>query len=127
MTDASLSVPAQARPTGSSRPEYTPGPWDVGYLDINSQRVVVGEHIEICTCWHHSVEAIEREMEANARLIAAAPEMLEALKRTLSWLSSYPGEAAVGPDGPWEQARAAIARATMPQEAKAADTAESEA
>ncbi len=59
---------------------HTPGPWRVDYLDKNSQRVVSGEHIEICSCWHHSVGAIEMEMEANARLIAAAPDMLKALK-----------------------------------------------
>lgn len=57
----------------------TPGPWAVDYLDKNGQRVVRGEHIEIATCWHHSVGSIEQEMEANARLIAAAPELLDAL------------------------------------------------
>ena len=58
----------------------TPGPWEVAYLDHNGQRVVKGEHIEIATCWHHSVGSIEKEMEANAMLIAAAPDMLAALK-----------------------------------------------
>lgn len=46
---------------------------------------------------------------ANARLIAAAPELLEALQRTLSWLSSYPGEGAMGA---YDNARKAIAKAT---------------
>jgi hypothetical protein len=58
----------------------TPGPWFVGDLDHASQRVVRQEHIEICTCWHHSVGSIEREMEANARLIAAAPDLYAALE-----------------------------------------------
>ncbi len=58
---------------------FTKGPWEVGYLDRNSQRVVKSEHIEIATCWHHSVGSIEQEMEANARLIAASPTMLDAL------------------------------------------------
>jgi hypothetical protein len=61
-------------------PQSTPAPWRVAYLDRNGQRVVKGEHIEIATCWHHSVGAIEKEMEMNARLIAAAPDMLEALR-----------------------------------------------
>lgn len=60
---------------------HTPGPWQVGYLDTHGQAVVVGEHIEIATCWHHCVRAIEKEMHANARLIAAAPEMYLLIER----------------------------------------------
>lgn len=48
----------------------------------------------------------------DARLIAAAPELLAALERTLSWLTSYPGGGTMGPTGPYEQARAAITKAT---------------
>lgn len=59
---------------------HTPGPWFVDYLDRNGQRVVRQQHIEICTCWHHCVGSIEKEMEANARLIAAAPNMMLALQ-----------------------------------------------
>lgn len=59
---------------------HTPGPWGVAYLDSNGQAVVKAEHIEIATCWHHCVESIEKEMHANARLIAAAPDLLEALR-----------------------------------------------
>lgn len=61
--------------------KHTPGPWAVGDLDQNGQRIVRGEHIEICTCWHHSVGSIEKEMEANAQLIAAAPDLLKALQK----------------------------------------------
>lgn len=46
--------------------KHTPGPWRVGYLDCNGQSVVMGEHIEIATCWHHSVGSIEKEMHAKA-------------------------------------------------------------
>lgn len=69
------------REAGASDSRHTPGPWEVGELDHNGQRIVRGEHIEICTCWHHSVGSIEKEMEANARLIAAAPDLLEALHK----------------------------------------------
>jgi hypothetical protein len=75
---------------------HTPGPWATDYLDRNGQRVVRGEHIEICTCWHHSVGSIEREMEANARLIAAAPDLLAALKTIDAyWTEDFPD----GPEG----------------------------
>ena len=63
----------------TDQPKWTPGPWASDYLDQNGQRVVSGQHIEICTCWHHSVGSIEKEMEANAHLIAAAPDLYEAL------------------------------------------------
>ncbi len=70
----------------------TPGPWEVAYLDRNEQAVVKAEHIEICTCWHHSVGSIEKEMHANARLIAAAPDMLEALRQCLGLIESIEAE-----------------------------------
>jgi len=53
---------------------HTPGPWFIGEDDSNGQAVVRGEHTEVATCWHHCVVEIEREMRANARLIAAAPD-----------------------------------------------------
>jgi len=68
---------------------HTPGPWEVAYLDHNGQRVVRAEHIEVCTCWHHSVGSIEKEMEANARLIAAAPEILAALKSAAAAIGDW--------------------------------------
>lgn len=55
---------------------HTPGPWRVAYDDHNGQAVVSSEHTEIATCWHHCVGSIEKQMRANARLIAAAPELL---------------------------------------------------
>ena len=64
----------------TDQPKWTPGDWASDYLDQNGQRVVSGQHIEICTCWHHSVGSIEKEMEANAHLIAAAPDMYAALE-----------------------------------------------
>ena len=70
---------------------HTPGQWSVDYLDLNSQRVVMGEHFAICTCWHHSVGSIEKEMEANARLISAAPDLLEALEGAIEWMSCVEG------------------------------------
>jgi hypothetical protein len=68
--------------------KHTPGPWEVGYHDKHGQRTVLSQHIEICTCWHHSVGAIEKEMEANARLIAAAPDLLAALKKATHELNA---------------------------------------
>lgn len=65
---------------------HTPGPWEVGDLDRNGQRVVRGE-MEVATCWHHCLGPLEPVMEANARLIAAAPDGLEAVERCLEHYS----------------------------------------
>ena len=88
----------------------TPGPWEVAYLDHNGQRVVKGEHIEIATCWHHSVGAIEKEMEANAHMIAAAPDLLAALKWFIDDIDGT-HTVMVEFDENVERARAAIAKA----------------
>jgi hypothetical protein len=88
--------------------EFTPGPWhvstaltvwkdgrDLAYLPDGFSK----SHTEFL------------ERKANITLMAAAPDLLAALERTLNWLTSYPGEGALGPDGPYYQARAAIAKA----------------
>ena len=59
---------------------WTKGPWEVGEPDENDQAIVRSESIEIATCWHHCVGAIEKEMHANAHLIAAAPDLYIALE-----------------------------------------------
>ena len=91
--------------------KHTPGPWRVGYLDCNKQSVVMSEHIEIATCWHHSVGSIEKEMHANAALIAAAPDLLETLQVLLS-LHDACVDTADAWNASMEEARAAIAKAT---------------
>lgn len=93
--------------------KHTPGPWEVAYQDKNGQSVVKGKHIEVATCWHHCVGSIEKEMHSNARLIAAAPDLLEALQMLLK-------RVIVGYDGLPQgygvsKARAAIAKATGDQ------------
>lgn len=65
--------------------EHTKGPWRVGVKNAGTdERTVDAEHYHVCTCHHHCVGSIEKEMEANARLIAAAPDMLEALERLVA-------------------------------------------
>ena len=95
--------------------KHTPGPWEIAEDDTHGQAVVRGEHIEIATCWHHCVGSIEKEMRANARLIAAVPDLLEALKDMNSgWKyirHSYGDLYGVGWDRAQEKADAAIAKA----------------
>lgn len=99
--------------TSTAGERFSPGPWEVGGLDGNGQRVVSSEHIEICTCWHHSVGSIEKEMEANAHLISAAPDMYEALRVILAldggeW---HPERHAREKEEAYQRARAALAKA----------------
>lgn len=99
--------------------QHTPGPWSTED-DGDYVRILDSEGARICSVplsrfidgWR------DPEQEVNVRLIAAAPEMLAALRAWDAALEAdYPG----GPDGPegihashrdkWRAARAAIARA----------------
>ena len=88
--------------------EHTPGPWTARPQTGPQWGVTHGdsEFAFICNCF-----TLHGNDEANARLIAAAPDMLEALKQSLDWLSSYPGGGALGM---YDQVRAAIEKATVP-------------
>jgi len=101
---------------------HTPGPWAVRSIDHSLRGKIffvtgVNERntrIVIADCGIDRETADNRaECEANARLIAAAPELLEALKGTVAMLELLN---ATGSNDPIEarvfKARAAIARAT---------------
>jgi hypothetical protein len=83
--------------------KHTPGPWtiDVAYggWSIRSKGIMLALSGGSISTWITP----EDEDAANARLIAAAPDLLEALKRVCS--HGY----RTSPD--WDNARAAIAKA----------------
>lgn len=67
--------------------KHTPGPWMVGkHTNDYYQCEVHSYNFEIATCWNHG-GTIQEEMKANARLIAAAPELLYQLKRIVDYYS----------------------------------------
>lgn len=88
--------------------KHTPGPWqlkpeesDVGYVRIRGTRL--GERYKIANVLHSSAEYLDiQETKANARLIAAAPDLLEALQDAALWVD---GDLKI-------KVRAAIAKAT---------------
>ena len=95
--------------------QHTPGPWILTTEPTEVEGVNVHfsidshTHISICggQSQEHMKDAIyEDECRANARLIAAAPELLEALKELVEYM------AAAGFDVSLDAARAAIAKAT---------------
>ena len=92
--------------------KYTPGPW---FVDRHGAPTVYAESLngggmlqEVAACgstevWTHQ--------EANARLIAAAPELLEALQSIVRSLSDQDDEGLIEHAEPMIAARAAIAKA----------------
>ncbi len=101
--------------------QYTPGPWHVerigsGYRSQQEKgmmhRIIADSgdhrHYEIGTIYY---KPMAEEGEANARLIAAAPELLEALR---TMLYHFQPTAEIGPDeieNAVAEANAAIAKA----------------
>lgn len=77
--------------------KYTPGPWCVK-PDINDGEMCFISANEYTTAFPSSWIACcctgidESEWEANAILIAAAPDMLEALRAALDYMGFYSGE-----------------------------------
>jgi hypothetical protein len=99
--------------------QHTPGPWSSdtdAYVVNNSDEVLA----DVFYIESHSPDLDPRLIrKANARLIAAAPDMLEALEDVLPWLQKAEAEGVfancAAPQGgrrAIERARAAIARAT---------------
>lgn len=85
--------------------KHTPGPWKIDY-GYNRSINFIGP----CVPDQYAGSSWLRVTEANARLIAAAPELLEALKLLVE--DRHPEFI---PAHKWEQARAAIAKATDQQ------------
>jgi len=90
-----------------SAANHTPGPWSVVELTPNTVQTPSGR---ISVNWNATHDDGKRlnEAEANARLIAAAPELLDALELALEIIEATgPGSYPVAE----EQIRAAIAKA----------------
>jgi hypothetical protein len=100
--------------------EHTPGPWNLEDEETMGCRTIVttadidlsdGRSREVCTT--HGL-ANDQEDEANACLIAAAPDLLAAVKSrkaeldALKWGQPFPGR----PHAVMDAAEAAIAKAT---------------
>ncbi|HGP1135696.1 TPA: hypothetical protein ACLF0I_003535 [Pseudomonas aeruginosa] len=89
--------------------KHTPGPWEIErYSDgliqiVGDVRIVSDDEENVTTV----VEAVARGDEANARLIAAAPELLEALQVCIQQITAL-----CSADDVPDQARAEIAKAT---------------
>ena len=100
--------------------EYTPGPWRNGdpQMHIQAGNILAGNRL-IANCLGFATNAIDttvEENQANARLIAAAPDLYEAAKAVTDMLAEYHAERRCDGDNcvMWvaiQNARAAIAAA----------------
>lgn len=89
--------------------KHTPGPWfvspktdvtvegDLNVIQTHGSNVK-GYHVAYCASWKDDKETAE-EAEANARLMAAAPELLEALQEIYA---DYKALADSGDAGFWK-------------------------
>lgn len=93
--------------------KHTPGPWFAvgGWVEVERDDIA-----DICSCCPEDFgqEHIGRnykEVMANARLIAAAPELLSALKEIVQSLADQDDEGMIEHTLQMSNARAAIAKA----------------
>lgn len=72
--------------------KHTPGPWHVSAGAVDNPRLIVENDLglSVCALSLRGVQGDTKKMEANAHLIAAAPELLEALKLVRAYLSKCP-------------------------------------
>jgi hypothetical protein len=97
--------------------QHTPGPWVYTFnpgeyseseiLDDEGRLIAIGAG-QNYGCWRVGDDNGDAEFEANARLIAAAPELYETLKQLLDGMAGEEDS----DDGVLKRARAAIAKAT---------------
>jgi hypothetical protein len=74
-----------------SNTKHTPGPWSKS-LSKTRFNIHAPSFLRLATAWIRPEGGSLDEIEANARLIAAAPELLEALEAVLRFDANMPGE-----------------------------------
>lgn len=98
------------------RTQHTPGPWfvrngDKGYIIRNTRAETKDQIWGIASIWFQSGgKADDSESEANARLIAAAPELLEFAQRFMRWSQKAEINKSVCGGDLFSQAIAAVAK-----------------
>lgn len=111
--------------------KHTPGPWEVERLEASNRLAVTARRSHTVAIMSRNVHIDETVHEANARLIAAAPDLLDALRHvylvtdspgslTDEEISALDAWCGLDPNSTWgelvdavrDRARAAIAKAT---------------
>ena len=93
--------------------KHTPGPWTA---DLTLRRGVYfrvhGDGIAVADITREYAEEDREMIDANARLIAAAPELLATCVECARVLGEYTGPSMNGMNAAFENALSAIAKAT---------------
>lgn len=93
--------------------KHTPGPWAVRY-DYVVQAPSFDDGRLVPVAQPYGVNSDGTDLFANARLISAAPELLDAAKNFVEWFKC--GRIGDRPEAELDAARAAIAKATGEQQ-----------
>lgn len=99
--------------------EHTPGPWKIfdGWGSSQHDPIIVdsipdvgGKCVANCIC---HISATNDDAAANARLIASAPDLLDALSEVIEWIAGWDPNFTLDREWPQtrEKVRAAIAKA----------------
>ena len=102
---------------------YTPGPWST-FQDASLRHTVGAATVRICEMLGRDPAFFTEEDDANARLIAAAPDLLAALRQLMEWEGYDGGPPGNGHDEDtdrreqevWQDAQDAIDKATATKE-----------
>lgn len=111
----STKTETKAKHTAGLAAAHTPGPW---HLENTSKHAFSGGMPKIVAeCGHHIASITwnghnERNGDANARLIAAAPELLGALETLINCHTGAPWQTEAVRRAAWLKVQAAIAKAT---------------
>ena len=113
-----------AKTKGSTKGAHTPGPWTIGAPALRHMEAMIlarQTHPEMRSTDSLSIAHVDSvdgfgtngigESAANARLIAAAPDLLAALREVVTWAHNPDPDGGAGA-AMWERARAAIRKAT---------------
>lgn len=63
--------------------KHTPGPWEAGNGEVTTQQIEGRSFRRIAAVQDYGMGCLPEVDEANAHLIAAAPDLLESLRRLL--------------------------------------------
>ena len=90
--------------------KHTPGPWNIGWgLVWNAARGITSRVSGEAWKWKNK-DGFESESKANARLIAAAPDLLEALQGMVDAFGQL-DDAEPAQDRAWDRAFSELAKA----------------
>jgi len=91
---------------------YTKGPWTISCDEVKEGRLVYGPDAHLVADCHNIRVRTKEEEQANARLIAAAPELLEALQELCDLIDDVKSGYYTPDSFTTQPARAVIAKAT---------------